>query len=728
MVVKRIFIGLLLLSSITSNDLFGQHSIARMWNEALLQAIRQDYARPTVHARNLFHSSVVMYDAWSVFDSEAHPYMLGKDIHGFFTEYKGFASSANIVDDRNRAISYAMYRLLSHRFKNSPKSEANQKIFDDLMMTLDYDISFESTNYSNGSAAALGNYIGESMIQYGLQDGSNEANDYVNRFYEPVNNPILPAFPGNPDIEDPNRWQPIILDVYIDQSGNVIVGGGSPFLSPEWGQVHPFSLTNEELTVYNRDGQEYRVYMDPGSPPMMNPDVDGESTEQYRWNFSLVSCWSAHLDPSDGVLWDISPAGIGNLKEYPTTFAEYPSFYDLENGGDRSIGRTLNPVTNQPYESQMVPRGDYARILAEYWADGPDSETPPGHWFTILNYVSDQPQVVKRLFGEGETVDDLEWDVKAYFILGGAMHDAAVVSWGIKGYYDYLRPVSAIRFMSDRGQCSDPEGPNYNVEGIRLIPGFIEQVTLNDNLVGAGNEHLGKIKVKAWKGPDYIDDPFRDEAGVDWILAENWWPYQRPTFVTPPFAGYISGHSTYSRTAAEVLTILTGSAYFPGGIGEFHAPKDEFLVFEDGPSVDVILQWATYQDASDQCSLSRIWGGIHPPADDIPGRLIGKKLGPQVVEFANEYFEGKVLDTQKMEEKEQVAVYPNPSNDFLIINFESGNHFRVSIRDLNGLEIFNREVLDAAELKISIENWKSGVYILVVENNGHHVSKRFIKQ
>ena len=48
-----------------------------------------------------------------------------------------------------------------------------------------------------------------------------------------------------------------------------------------------------------------------------------------------------------------------------------------------------------------------------------------------------------------------------------------------------------------------------------------------------------------------------------------------------------------------------------------------FLKFESGPSIDMTLQWATYRDASDQTSLSRIWGGIHPPADDIPGRKIG---------------------------------------------------------------------------------------------------------
>ena len=87
----------------------------------------------------------------------------------------------------------------------------------------------------------------------------------------------------------------------------------------------------------------------------------------------------------------------------------------------------------------------------------------------------------------------------------------------------------------------------------------------------------------AWRGPDYIEDEETDTAGVGWILAENWWPYQRPTFVTPPFAGYVSGHSTYSRAAAEVLTALTGDAYFPGGMSGFEIKANEFLVFEDGP-------------------------------------------------------------------------------------------------------------------------------------------------
>ena len=66
-----------------------------------------------------------------------------------------------------------------------------------------------------------------------------------------------------------------------------------------------------------------------------------------------------------------------------------------------------------------------------------------------------------------------------------------------------------------------------------------------------------------------------------------WVPYQRETFVTPPFAGYTSGYSTFSRAGAEVLTAFTGDAYFPGGMGTFTAPANDYLEFEQGPSEDI---------------------------------------------------------------------------------------------------------------------------------------------
>jgi hypothetical protein len=94
-------------------------------------------------------------------------------------------------------------------------------------------------------------------------------------------------------------------------------------------------------------------------------------------------------------------------------------------GANSGTGHVLNPATGAPYPPNVVPRGDFARVLAEFWADGPQSETPPGHWNTIANAVSDHPAFVRRIGGAGPILDPLEWDVKCYFALNGALHDAA---------------------------------------------------------------------------------------------------------------------------------------------------------------------------------------------------------------------------------------------------------------------------------------------------------------
>ena len=610
--------------------------VARQWNDLLLEAIRNDYARPTVHARNLFHVSAAMYDAWAVYSETATTYLLGGQVGEFGCDLEEFTRPGDIRAARREAMSFSAYRLIIHRFAESPGVADIRRSSNLLMEELEFDSDNTSVDYAGGSAAALGNYIADCYIRFGLQDGSNEENNYANIGYMPVNPGIDPTEPGNPGIVDLNRWQSVALPIAIDQAGNLLEDGEPPFLGAEWGRVEPFALDETDLTVYARDGFDYYVYHDPGSPPSFR----GAESDLYKRGFSMVAVWSSHLDPSDGVMMDISPAGAGNVLRYPSSGGEYDGFYDYFNGGDAGLGYTTNPATGAPYAQQLVPRGDYTRVLAEFWADGPDSETPPGHWFVILNEVADHPQLEYRFEGTGPPLDPLEWYVKAYFALGGAMHDAAIAAWGIKGWYDYLRPISAIRAMADRGQSSDPSASSYSEDGIPLFPGYIEVVRPGDPIGGGAVEHVGKIKVKAWRGTNFVADPTADTAGVDWILAERWVPYQRPTFVTPPFAGYVSGHSTFSRAAAEVLTALTGSEYFPGGMSEFEIPANDFLVFERGPSVDMTLQWATYRDAADQTSLSRIWGGIHPPADDIPGRDIGEQVGLDAFARARQYFNG----------------------------------------------------------------------------------------
>lgn len=142
---------------------------------------------------------------------------------------------------------------------------------------------------------------------------------------------------------------------------------------------------------------------------------------------------------------------------------------------------------------------DREKVIAEYWADGPSSELPPGHWALFAEFVSARDR---------HTIDQ---DVKMFFAMTNAVLDASISSWHFKRFYDYIRPVSAIHFLF------------------------------------AGQQ------VQAWAGPG---------LGTRLIDGANWRPYQASTIVTPPFAEYVSGHSIFSGSAARVLKLFTGSDRF----------------------------------------------------------------------------------------------------------------------------------------------------------------------
>ena len=135
------------------------------------------------------------------------------------------------------------------------------------------------------------------------------------------------------------------------------------------------------------------------------------------------------------------------------------AFGDNTLGTNDGNGHPENPVTGEAYEPNVVLRGDFDRVLAQFWADGPASETPPGHWNTIANEVSDTPGFEHRMGGQGPVLDRLEWDVKLYFAINGAVHDAAVAAWGVKGFYDSARPISMIRTWAAWASPATPTFP-----------------------------------------------------------------------------------------------------------------------------------------------------------------------------------------------------------------------------------------------------------------------------
>ena len=211
------------------------------------------------------------------------------------------------------------------------------------------------------------------------------------------------------------------------------------------------------------------------------------------------------------------------------------------------------------------------KAMAEYWADGPSSEFPPGHW---------------ALFGQVVSLRDehtLDEDAKLFFALSNANLDAGILAWGIKRDYDSVRPITAIQELF-RGQ-----------------------------------------RIRAWAGP---------YEGTRWINGEDWMPYQAACFVSPAFAEFVSGHSTFSAASAEVLAAFTDSDAF-GYSDRFQYSEVEYM------HKPVELTWATFSDAADEAGMSRRYGGIHFAPGDLIGRELGREVGDRVWEKSQAFWQGR---------------------------------------------------------------------------------------
>ncbi len=643
-----------LVVSLTCTHTFGQtKSVARKWNEALMEGIRRNVPNPPAHARNLFHTAAAMFDAWAAYDPGCVGYLKGEKV----SPLPG--TPAEIETARNEAVSYAAYTVIRNRFFSGTGSTLTLADIDALMTSLGYSPALaRSTTTSGATPAMMGKRCGDRTLVWGSQDGFNNLNypePYTNLLNPNLDYPMSamgtnsfgvpdqPLGAGIPFNTDPNFWQPLALSSSITQNGITIPGGIQDFIGKQSLATTPFSLTRTNPT---------RPWLDPfGGPSKLSvPFQPSETNQTARDAIVDVLVKSSKLNSTTQI--DISPGAIGNNPL----------------GTDSGTGYAANPITAAPFAPVNVAEGDYARVLAEFWADGPRSETPPGHWHVIANEIADSPSLQKRIEGTGPVVNDLEWDVKVYFALSSALHDAASAAWALKRYYSGARPITQIRWAAEKGQSSNsgPGSTRFSEYGLPLIPGVIEQITW-DTVQGSGGQdarhayiqdmqmnqevyggsYIGRIVVKSWPG-EHPSNPAPGAPAiyknpVKWMLARDWLPFQRKSFNTPAFPGYVSGHSTFSRAGAEVLTKITGSPWFPGGYHS-HTIAANSLQIDLGPATPVKLGWASYYDAADQAGQSRRWGGIHVSEDDYHGRVIGATVGVKAYALASSYWKATIDD------------------------------------------------------------------------------------
>ncbi len=420
--------------------------------------------------------------------------------------------SEHTDSNKAEAISHAAYHALSEFFPEQ------QEKFDTFMAALGYEAS--DAGIGKGSAARVGTHAAEEAFAARAGDGSNHEGGYADTTgYVAINsaNPGAANAPGRPDF-DPNHWQPLRIP-----TGTITDGNGVPIATDD-----PDSYTDQ---------------------------------------IALAPHWGS-VD-TFGL-----PSGDALRPPPPPQYGENTPYTDAKG---------VTTTNHEAYVAQILEVVDYSanltaeqKLIAEFWADGPRTESPPGHWNQFAQDLA---------LRDGHSLDE---DAQMFFALNGAILDAGIAAWDAKYAYDYVRPQSAIR---------------------HLLTGEL---------------------IEAWAGP---------ERGTEEIPAELWQPYQKLTFVTPPFPEFVSGHSTFSMAAAKTLEAFLGSdAFFDGkslgnydlddvpGIDRLGEYVGTELLFEayDGP--EIVLRWETLTEAAEEAGISRLYGGIHMQDGDLRGRELGAEV------------------------------------------------------------------------------------------------------
>src|SRR5206468_2923298 len=125
----------------------------------------------------------------------------------------------------------------------SVNAGTTQASLDARMSGLGFDRTFTST--TGGTPAAVGNRIAAAVIAYGLADGSNEAGNYADPGYAPVNDPLIVKLPGT-TMNDANRWQPLALDFQVTQNNIPVPDKIQKYVGSRWNGVAPFALTRTD--------------------------------------------------------------------------------------------------------------------------------------------------------------------------------------------------------------------------------------------------------------------------------------------------------------------------------------------------------------------------------------------------------------------------------------------------------------------------------------------------
>ena len=229
---------------------------------------------------------------------------------------------------------------------------------------------------------------------------------------------------------------------------------------------------------------------------------------------------------------------------------------------------------------------DEQKLIAEYWAGMHEDKFEDAMTIEDWGYWTVPPAQCCRIARFIAVKNEFQNSnaIKLFFALTNALLDASIAAWDSKRHYDYCRPDSAIHELDD------------------------------DNTI------------RSWGGPC---------RGTVEMEGEGWCPY---LLGSPPFAEYVSGHSTFSRAMADIIEYFCGADAY--GEEVTFSACSSVIEPKCTPAEEVTFCWGTLRQAADEAGMSRRYGGIHFKDGDLNGRELGSCVAHCVWEKVKMYLDG----------------------------------------------------------------------------------------
>ena len=171
-------------------------------------------------------------------------------------------------------------------------------------------------------------------------------------------------------------------------------------------------------------------------------------------------------------------------------------------------------------------------------------------------------------------------------------------------FYAASSPTQVFNQAAEQVALEQGRSLSENARALALI-----NMAMSDSLVAS---FLSKYHYNFWRPETAIhagdtDGNPKTEGDPNWV----------PFIVTPCFPSYPSNHGSAGNGAAEVLSRLYGEA-------------GHSITLTNPAVPDIVLQYTSFKQITDDISDARVYGGIHFRSDQDAGERLGTAVGRAV--------------------------------------------------------------------------------------------------